>query len=450
MMHVTGGATDVTTYFALRLAADGTEATSLTITNFDLQYVRSGVAPVAKVDATALAATDSAHADNKAIEIDPTDQPGLYRVDWPDAAFAAGVSEVILTVKCATCFTEHLRVMIDPPVNVEKWNNTAVPSENTAGYPIVTIKNGSGSGEINTLNGRAEANVAMWGSSTTPVTNFETVFATDFAANYNTTLDKWRVDATHIKSVDALLQIQAEAEEALQTYHLDHLVASADPGGVVANSSFLAKLVSKSATPAFSSFDNTTDSLEAVRDNMGTAQTGDVYAIVNSGTHGNAALNTDLDTLLARLTSARAGYLDNINNANLANVPAFPSNFAALGINASGHISRVTLTDTTTTNTDMLTQANVRTAVGLASANLDTQLGDLPTALENADALLVRNVSNVESSAGEHTICTVVLAMMESSVSGTTWTIKRSNGTTTHATKTVTVDASADPITGVS
>jgi hypothetical protein len=116
-MNVTGGATDVTTYFVLRLAADGTEATGLTITNFDLQYVRTGAAPAAKVDATALAATDSAHGDNQAIEIDATDQPGLYRVDWPDAAFAAGVEQVILTVKCATCFTEHQAVDIDAPVS---------------------------------------------------------------------------------------------------------------------------------------------------------------------------------------------------------------------------------------------------------------------------------------------------------------------------------------------
>ncbi len=113
MMHVTGGAVDVTTYFVLRLAADGTELTGATVTNFDLQYVRSGAAPAAKVDATALAATDSAHADNKAIEIDATDQPGLYRVDWPDAAFAAGAREVILTLKYTTAFTEHLRVQID-------------------------------------------------------------------------------------------------------------------------------------------------------------------------------------------------------------------------------------------------------------------------------------------------------------------------------------------------
>lgn len=113
-MNVLADSTNVTTYFVLRLAADGTEATGLTITNFDLQYVRSGAAPAAKVDATALAATDSAHDDNKAIEIDATDQPGLYRVDWPDAAFAAGVREVILTVKCATAFTEHLRVNLTP------------------------------------------------------------------------------------------------------------------------------------------------------------------------------------------------------------------------------------------------------------------------------------------------------------------------------------------------
>jgi hypothetical protein len=111
-MIVTVGAVNVSSYFHLRLAADGTDATGLTITNFDLQYVRSGEAPAAKVDATALAATNSAHGDNQAIEIDATDQPGVYRVDWPDAAFATGVPEVILTVKCATAFTESLRVQL--------------------------------------------------------------------------------------------------------------------------------------------------------------------------------------------------------------------------------------------------------------------------------------------------------------------------------------------------
>jgi len=109
---VTIGATDVTTYFHLRLSATGLDATGLTITNIDLQYTRSGETPAAKVDATALGAANSAHSDNTAFEIDGTDQPGVYRVDWPDAAFASGVDNVYLTVKVATAFTETLHVRL--------------------------------------------------------------------------------------------------------------------------------------------------------------------------------------------------------------------------------------------------------------------------------------------------------------------------------------------------
>lgn len=176
-MNVTGGSTDVTTYFVLRLAADGTEATGLTITNFDLQYVRSGAAPAAKVDATALAATDSAHGDNQAIEIDATDQPGLYRVDWPDAAFAAGVKEVILTVKCATCFTEHLRVTIDSPVNV-----TAISGDTTAADNAEAFFDGTGYAGTNnviptvtTVTNAVSANVTQISGDTTAADNLEAI-----------------------------------------------------------------------------------------------------------------------------------------------------------------------------------------------------------------------------------------------------------------------------------
>ena len=112
-MQVAAGAASVTTYFSLRKTSDGTPATGLTIADIDLQYTRSGALPTAKVDAVALAATDSAFAANKAIEIDATDQPGLFRIDWPDAAFLVGTREVLLTVKEATVFAEHLRVELD-------------------------------------------------------------------------------------------------------------------------------------------------------------------------------------------------------------------------------------------------------------------------------------------------------------------------------------------------
>ena len=41
-----------------------------------------------------------------------------------------------------------------PEVDVTFWRGTAVPAEHTAGYPIVTIKDGTGTGEINTNAGK--------------------------------------------------------------------------------------------------------------------------------------------------------------------------------------------------------------------------------------------------------------------------------------------------------
>ena len=76
----------------------------------------------------------------------------------------------------------------------------------------------------------------------------------------------------------------------------------------------------------------------------------------------------------------------------------------------------------------------------------------LTTAERNAvaDAVLARDVGEVEAGAPEHSLCTIVLAALESQIEGSTWTIKRTDGSTTHAAKTVVKDANAEPITGVS
>lgn len=65
-----------------------------------------------------------------------------------------------------------------------------------------------------------------------------------------------------------------------------------------------------------------------------------------------------------------------------------------------------------------------------------------------ADEVLKRGVDNVEDAADVLSLAAVILATLESAISGTTWTIRKSGGTT-FATKTVTVDADADPIVGV-
>ena len=61
-------------------------------------------------------------------------------------------------------------------------------------------------------------------------------------------------------------------------------------------------------------------------------------------------------------------------------------NTGTCAVPAAGSVAFGVPTDNTT-GTATLTAANVRAAIGLATANLDTQLADLPTSAENADAV---------------------------------------------------------------
>lgn len=77
-----------------------------------------------------------------------------------------------------------------------------------------------------------------------------------------------------------------------------------------------------------------------------------------------------------------------------------------------------------------------------------TGLND-PTSNAIADAILTRSVSNVEGTPVLNTLGELILAGLESSRSGTTWTIRKTDGTTTFNTRTLTVDANAAGVTGV-
>jgi hypothetical protein len=106
-MQVANGTADVITYFVLRDSTNHAPKTDVTITDIDLYYCEQGAAMAAKVDATALAAADSAHADNKAFHVGQ----GLYRIDWPDEAFNGGVGKVAnLIVVCTGVDTTFLEV----------------------------------------------------------------------------------------------------------------------------------------------------------------------------------------------------------------------------------------------------------------------------------------------------------------------------------------------------
>lgn len=122
------------------------------------------------------------------------------------------------------------------------------------------------------------------------------------------------------------------------------------------------------------------------------------------------------------------------------------------------------------TNTEMeartLAAASYATASTLATVAADVVLILADTGTDGvvlssgqcnaiADHVLRRNQSNVEASSNGDalelsSVYGAVQQMQEASASGTTLTVKKTDGSTTLGTKTLATDAAADPVTGVS
>ena len=107
--------------------------------------------------------------------------------------------------------------------------------------------------------------------------------------------------------------VNAQCDLAIETYGLDHLV-SASVADEVVNDSIIAKLVSKDATADWSDFNNTTDSLEAIKDHAvgakvnidlilsdtGELQTDDVPGLIGALNNiSTADVNAQCDLALA-------------------------------------------------------------------------------------------------------------------------------------------------------
>jgi len=111
------------------------------------------------------------------------------------------------------------------------------------------------------------------------------------------------VNVTQIEGVDATDAINAACDAAIETYGLDHVVASAVVGADIADNSIVAKLASKSAVADWDSFINTTDALEAIADAATTAATV-ADAVWDEARSGHVASGSFGEYVNAALTTA--------------------------------------------------------------------------------------------------------------------------------------------------
>lgn len=90
------------------------------------------------------------------------------------------------------------------------------------------------------------------------------------------------------------------------------------------------------------------------------------------------------------------------------------------------------------------------TAAKFAADSITASAAAADFGQEIADALLSRSVATVEGSAPEHCLATIILMMLEFEIlSDTVARIYRSNGSTTHYNKAITISTDAKPIVKV-
>jgi len=143
----------------------------------------------------------------------------------------------------------------------------------------------------------------------------------------------------------------------------------------------------------FTNATNTTGGLPAATGAI-SALAGAVSTYAGGDTAGTTTLLTRLPSEIS-LSDGAVTVGTNNDKTGYSLTQAFPSNFASLGINASGHVSRVTLVDTTTTNTDMRGTDNAALASEWTATRAGYLDGVLIAANYNQRTVLVTGSNHV-------------------------------------------------------
>ena len=368
-------------------------------------YYRKGATGTPTALTLATQTVGGAHSDGGFVAVDGTNMPGVYRLDLSDTIVASagmvtlylrGAANMVplpleIEVVAADIY-DGTRLGLTALPNVASGNAGAIITSGTntaqlsvsngqvtvatnndkTGYELASSQTFSTTGSVGSVTGNVGGNVtgnvggsvASIGAGGITSASFATGAIDSAAMNVNGsefTAIPWNA------AWDA--EVQSEVQDAIEANHLDHLLAAtydpaAKPG--VADSLFN-DLVQDNGS-GVSQF--TTIALELAPSGGGGGTT-DWTANERTAIRSILGIPTSGTTP----TDPTAGILDTIRDT-------FPANFAALGINSSGHLSRVTLVDTCTTNTDMRGTDNA----ALAASWTATRAGYLDSVLIAANA----------------------------------------------------------------
>ena len=299
-MRIDSNSTSVILYFKLQNSSTGAPATGLTITNLTMTYVRDQATPTYST-ASALANATAAWTQWSMFEISSTYCPGLYRADFPDAAFATGVPRVQLIITGATIDSATLEVELGyQNVNVSQFGTTTVTARDIGAS--VLLSPGTGAGQVNLSNGIPQSNVVqILGQN--PVNE---ITSGVIAANITASVSQSTISSGVMAALNTV--ISASSPSGSINYKLYNLATDTD-------------LITELLNTTLSAY-NTVNTVGRALNNIVSG----VIATVSSGSIPTAVQirqeidsnSTQLSTLASRLSALRATYLDNLASGVVA------------------------------------------------------------------------------------------------------------------------------------
>lgn len=265
-------------------SGDGTPETGVVYntSGIDLWY-RRDFAESTDITETTLGALTDSHTDGGFLHINN----GVYRLDVPDAAFADGANHVTIggTVTGMIVIPQTIQLVDFNPEDSVRLGLTALPNAaaDAAGGLPISDAGGLDMDQIGTDTAAILVDTAEIGTAGAGLT----------ALPWNSSWDA---------------EVQSEVNDALVALGLDHLVSAAVTGTDVTDNSIMARIVSSSVTADWDDFAQTTDSLQALRDNLATAtalatvDTNVDSILEDTGTTlpaSIATIDTNVDSILA-------------------------------------------------------------------------------------------------------------------------------------------------------
>jgi hypothetical protein len=193
----------------------------------------------------------------------------------------------------------------------------------------------------------------------------------------HTTTDALISGLNDIAAADVLTQATA----ANVAHGLDHIISAAVTGTDIVDDSIIASLVSKEAIADWDDFVNTTDSLQAIKDNQSTTapSAADIRAEIDSNSTELATIKADAASILLDTGTTLSNQIAALNNITSANVLTQ----VTAGLNAYDPPTKTELdTAQTSIENDIAALNNVSSATVLSQVSAALATYDGPTNTE--------------------------------------------------------------------